>query len=73
MIGSAQIHRRLRFGSFRTNYDAQKELIGQSVAALSVGSDVELFRDIEGVIEFDAEVADGAFHLGMSEQQLDRP
>ena len=47
--------------------------IGQSVAALPVASDVELLGNIESVIEFDAEVSDGAFHLGMSEQQLDRP
>ncbi len=42
-------------------------VIGQSVAALPVASDVELLGNIEGVIEFDAEVSDGAFHLGMAE------
>ncbi len=46
--------------------------IGQSVSALPVASDVELLGNIEGVIEFDAEVSDGAFQLGMSEQQLVR-
>jgi len=52
--------------------DGEMWMNGQSVAALPMGSDVELLGNIEGIIEFDAEVSDGAFQLGMAEQQLDR-
>ncbi len=33
----------------------------------------DLLRNLDGVIDFDAEVADGAFDLGMSKQKLDCP
>jgi hypothetical protein len=36
-------------------------------------SDVDLLRDLNGVVDLDTEVADGALDFGMSEQQLDRP
>ena len=52
--------------------DGEMWMNGRSVAAPPMGSAVELLGNIEGVIEFDAEVSDGAFQLGMSEQQLDR-
>ena len=34
-------------------------------------SDVNLFRYCQGVIDFDAQIPDGAFNLGMTEQELD--
>ncbi len=73
MRGATKTRRRSRFGSFWTDYEAQREIIGQDIAVLPVGSDVEFLGNIESVIEFDAEVSDGAFHLGMAEQQLDGP
>ena len=36
-------------------------------------SDVNLFRYCQGVINFDAQVSDRAFDLGMSKQKLNRP
>ena len=36
-------------------------------------SDVNLFRYCQGVIDLDAEIPDGAFDLGMPEQELDSP
>src|SRR5437588_11370187 len=35
-------------------------------------SDVDLLRDLNGVMDLDTEVADGTIDLGISEQQLDR-
>jgi hypothetical protein len=32
-----------------------------------------LFRYCQGVIDFDAQISDGAFDLGVPEQQLDGP
>ena len=36
-------------------------------------SELDLLRDAERIIDFDPEVANGAFQLGMSEQKLNRP
>jgi hypothetical protein len=36
-------------------------------------SDVNLFRDRQCIVNFDAEVTNGAFDLRVTEQQLDRP
>ena len=36
-------------------------------------SDINLFRYGKGIIDLDAEVPDGAFDLGMAEQQLHGP
>jgi len=36
-------------------------------------SDINLFRYCQGVIDFDAEIPDRAFDLGMPEQKLDGP
>jgi hypothetical protein len=36
-------------------------------------SDVDLFRYCQGVIDFDAQISDGAFDLCMPEQKLDGP
>ena len=47
--------------------DGEMWMNGQSVAALPMGSDVELLGNDESVIEFDAEVSNRAFDLGMSE------
>ena len=45
---------------------------GQSVTALPQCSDVDLFGDVERVIDLDAEVPDRALHLGMAKEQLNR-
>ena len=50
---------------------AQKN--GQSISALPVTSDVNLFGNVEGVINLDAQVSDSAFNLGVTQQQLDGP
>jgi hypothetical protein len=36
-------------------------------------SDINLFRNCQGVIDLDAKISDCAFDLGMPEQELDRP
>ena len=36
-------------------------------------SDINLFRYREGIIDLDAEVSDGAFDLGVAEQELHGP
>jgi hypothetical protein len=36
-------------------------------------SDVDLFRYREGIIHLNAKVSDGAFDLGVAEQELHRP
>ena len=36
-------------------------------------SDIDLFRNCQGVIDLDAEIPDRAFDLGMPEQKLDGP
>jgi len=36
-------------------------------------SDINLFRYCEGVINFDAQISNGALDLGMPEQKLDSP
>lgn len=36
-------------------------------------SDVDLFGDGKRVIDLDAEVSDGALHLGVAKEQLNRP
>ena len=46
---------------------------GQSISALTVGSDVNLFGNVEGVINFDTQVSDSAFNFGVTQQQLDGP
>ena len=43
---------------------------GQSQSALPGSSDVDLFGYGESVIDFNAEIPDGAFDFGMSQQQL---
>lgn len=35
-------------------------------------SDVDLLRDIDRIVDFDAKIAHGALDLGMSKQELDR-
>jgi len=42
-------------------------------AAGNAALDLGLFRDFQRIIDFDAQIPDGTFQLGMSEQQLDRP
>jgi hypothetical protein len=32
-----------------------------------------LFRDSQGIVDFNAEVSDGAFDFGVAQQKLDRP
>lgn len=34
-------------------------------------SDVDLLCDLDGIVDFDAEVAHGALNLGMPKQELD--
>ena len=46
---------------------------GQSISALPVTSDVNLFGNVEGVINLDAQVSDSAFNFGVTQQQLDGP
>ena len=48
-------------------------LIGQSTAALPSRSDVYLLRDIQGVIDLDAEIPDRALNLGVTQEQLNSP
>ena len=36
-------------------------------------SDLRLLRDLQGVVDFDAQVADRRFKLGVAKQQLHRP
>jgi hypothetical protein len=38
--------------------------------ALAPISDVHLFGDIQGVVDFDAKIANGAFDLSVTEKQL---
>jgi hypothetical protein len=45
---------------------------GQSVAALPRCSDVDLLGDGERIINFDAEVPDGALHFGVPKEKLNR-
>ncbi len=40
----------------------------QSVSALPPTSDINLFGDRERIIDFDTEVSDRAFHLGMAQK-----
>jgi hypothetical protein len=47
--------------------------VGQSLSALPGISDVNLFRNCQGVIDLNAEIPDRAFDLGMPEQELDSP
>ena len=46
------------------------KLVGQSTSALPGNSDINLFCYGQGVINLDAEVSDGAFDLGVAEQEL---
>jgi len=50
---------------------AQKN--GQSISALLVTSDVNLFGNVEGVINLDTQISNSTFHFGMSQQKLDSP
>jgi hypothetical protein len=43
---------------------------GKAVRLCPCSSDVNLFRYGEGIIDFDAEIPDGALDLRMSQQQL---
>jgi hypothetical protein len=43
---------------------------GQSVTALPRCSDVDLLRDGERIVNLDAEVPDGALHLGVPKEKL---
>ena len=43
---------------------------GQSMSALPFISDVNLFRNLKGIINLDAEISDGTLDLGVSQQQL---
>src|SRR5258707_13211995 len=49
------------------------KLVGQSMSALPGNSDIDLFRYGQGVIDLDTEVSDGAFDLGVAEQELHGP
>jgi hypothetical protein len=40
--------------------------VGQSTSALPGYSDINLFRDCEGIIYLDAEISHGAFDLSMT-------
>ncbi len=45
-----------------------------SASSLCPGtSDVDLFRNRDGVVHLDPEIPDGALDAGVAEQQLDRP
>jgi hypothetical protein len=44
--------------------------VGQSMSALPSISDINLFRYGESVVDLDPEVADGAFHSRVPEQEL---
>jgi hypothetical protein len=48
-------------------------LLGQSMSALPGNSDIDLFCYGQGVIDLDTEVSDGAFDLGVAEQELHGP
>jgi hypothetical protein len=43
------------------------------MSALPGFSDINFFRYCQGVIDFDAEIPDGAFELGMPQQELNGP
>ena len=43
------------------------------MSTLPGNSDIDLFRYGQGIIDLDAEVSDGAFDLGVAEQELDSP
>ena len=40
---------------------------------LSIHSNLRLFRKFQGILDLYAKVPHGAFQLGMTQQQLDRP
>jgi hypothetical protein len=44
------------------------ERLGKACPLCPGISDINLFRDCEGIIDFDAEVSDRAFYLCVSEQ-----
>ena len=47
---------------------------GQSASALPLqGSNVDLLRHGEGIIDIDAEIPDSALYLGVTKQKLDGP
>ena len=46
------------------------ELAALDDSAVRMALQFDLFRDRQGVVDFDAEVAHGALQLGMTEQQL---
>ena len=53
-------------------------LAGERPSTLAVATSVvelhlRLLGDFQSVVDFDAEVSDGAFKLGVPEQQLNRP
>jgi hypothetical protein len=45
----------------------------EQVCSAQVFSDVDLFRYREGIIHLNAKVSDGAFDLGVAEQELHSP
>jgi len=45
--------------------------VGQSTAALPANSDVDFLRDLDCIIDLDAEVTNRAFNLCVPKQQLD--
>jgi hypothetical protein len=47
-------------------------MLGGGCPLCPSNSDVDLLGNFEGVIDFDAEVPDSAFNLGVSKQQLHR-
>ena len=46
---------------------------GQSISALPVDSDVNLFGNFECVFNLDTQISNSTFHFGMSQQKLDSP
>ena len=58
----------------RAAFGPNRRLEGGRACPLCPGiSDINLFRYRKGIIDFDAEISDGAFDLCMSEQKLDGP
>lgn|GEM_PF-3270053 len=47
--------------------------IGRSTTAPPLGSDVDVLRDFQGVIDLDAEIADRTLDLAMAKQELNGP
>jgi hypothetical protein len=55
-----------------SHFDRPQAPSQQSRRTLPFASNVDLLGDFDGVIDLDAEIADGALDLGVSEQELHR-